>query len=49
MVTTFTEQEKKILKKFVIELKKTAIEIKKKDGVVREVSIGSIIKNALKE
>lgn len=49
MATTFTDREKKILKKFVKELQKVAVEIKKNDKIVRVISFNSIIKNALRE
>jgi len=44
-----TNDEEKVLKAFVKEIKNAGKEIKKKDGIVREISWNNIIKKATKE
>jgi len=44
-----TDNEIKLLKKFIAEVKLAVIEIMKNDGTVRQINFDSIIKNMLKE
>jgi len=48
-MVTFTDQEKRILKRFVGEIKKIRKEIIKNDGKVRETNLSSLIKQSIVE